>query len=70
VKFTNGAGGRVITASDLPTFGQNPSDPTQGASVLAWTSTGRPYVGIVVSLPLASQSALNSYWVANYKPRN
>ncbi len=68
--ITTGAGGRVITVYDLPSFGQNPIDLTQGASVLAWTITGQPYVGIVVSLSPAPQSDLNGYWAENYKPRN
>lgn len=68
--ITTGHGGRVITVSDLPSFGQNPLDLSQGASVLAWTITGRPLVGIVVSLSPAAQSDLMSYWAENYKPRN
>ncbi len=61
--------GRVVTAYDLPALGKATYDPTRGASVLAWTIDGRPYVGLVVSLGTSLQSDLTDYWAANFKPR-
>jgi hypothetical protein len=67
--FAGGAGGRVITAYDLPALGKSTLDPAEGASVLAWAIDGQPYVGMVVSLGNSLQSDLTDYWSKNFQPR-
>jgi hypothetical protein len=63
------AAGRVITAYDLPVLGKSTLDATEGASVLAWSINGRPYVGMVVSRGTSLQSDLTDYWAKNFQPR-
>lgn len=68
--FTGSAGaGRVITAYDLPALGKSTLDAAEGASVLAWSINGKPYVGMVVSRGTSLQSDLTDYWAKNYQPR-
>ena len=66
---TGSAGGRVITAYSLPALGKSSLNSAEGASVLAWTISGRPYVGMVVSLGTSLQSDLTDYWAQNFRPR-
>ena len=63
------AGGRVITAYDLPALGKSTVNPSDGASVLAWAIDGQPYVGMVVSRGNSLQSDLTDYWAKNFQPR-
>ena len=68
-QFTNGPGGRVVAVYDLPALGTSSLNSSVGAGVLAWDLTGQPYVGLVVSLDISSQSDLLDYWSQNFKPR-
>ncbi len=63
-----GETGRVVTAVHLPALG-TPSGAKDGVSVLAWTTTGQPFVGMLDVQSIEQASDLAQVWSTNFKPR-
>ncbi|WP_322098096.1 Hsp70 family protein [Nakamurella alba] len=65
--FDTGPGGRVVTAEDMPAFGE--AYTGHGNSVLAWTLDGTPLVGLIAVQGATVASEMLGLWDSQYKPR-